>query len=88
MGEPDSTILRRGIASPNKSDPRGRLPVDIERIRIILDFGEEPIDMKDLWHRDPVYAGAPGRVLAIIRFPRSEVLEDAERPREVERYLG
>ena len=30
----------------------------------------------------------PARVLAIIRFPRTEVLEDSERLREVERYLG
>ncbi|MEA3274804.1 MAG: hypothetical protein U9Q81_05835 [Pseudomonadota bacterium] len=66
----------------------------LEQVRVRLDrmniVREGPADSSgsEIEFTRALRGDQPGRVVAIIRFPRSELLEESDRLREVERYLG
>ena len=75
------------LAHPEAHLGLERETVRLDRMNIVRKDGDERAGREIEFTR--VRRGdQPARVVAIIRFARSEVLEDAERLRAVERYLG
>jgi hypothetical protein len=75
------------LAHPEAHLGLERVSVRLNRMNILRE-GSEESDGTEIEFARGRRGDKPTRVLSIIRFPRSEVLEDAERLREVERYLG
>ena len=74
------------------ADPARHLGVEdvtvrLDRMNIVRADGNDATGNAITFQRGR-RAGQPGRVLALIRFPRDEIIDDAERMKDLERHLA